>query len=227
MTCRNCNNTLVGTEDFCPYCGTSQKEVEIKAVPAEEKNDSSKVPEGSIFQSEPVYIYADSPKEKKDSKTRVATVMVSLFFMTLLVIGGLSLARYFNLTPAFSSLLSTLPSQESTSPESTSEAEFDSSLGLVPPDINFKSTLCTATSEKGLPMRKGPDNTYAQIDTLANGTLLQVTGKCLQNDLWVYVYVPSLDLYGWVQASYITDSSAIKEPDTSKAESDEPKSSAE
>ena len=36
MTCRNCNNTLAGTEDFCPFCGTAQKEIEIKAIPCKE-----------------------------------------------------------------------------------------------------------------------------------------------------------------------------------------------
>ena len=211
MTCKNCKNTLTGTEDFCPYCGASQKAPEIKAIPTEEKAAPPKTAESSIFQSEPVYIYAEPPKGKKDTKTKVATILVSLFLLTILVIGGLSLAQYFNLTPAFSALLSTLPSQESTSPQSTLEAEFNSSLGLVPPDINFKSTLCTVESEKGLALRKGPDNAYAQIETLSKGTVLQASGQSLQNNLWVYAYVPSLDLYGWVLASYITDTSAIKE----------------
>lgn len=214
MTCRNCNNTLAGTEDFCPFCGTAQKEIEIKAIPCEEKSDAKAPPESSIFQSEPVYIYAEPPKEKKDTKTKVATVFVSVFLLTLLIVGGLSLAQYFNLTPAFSALLNTQPSQEeSILPGNTAESEFDSGIGVLAPDINLKSTLCTVTSEKGLPLRKGPDNTYAQSDTLKFGTSVQVTGKSLQNDMWVYVYVPSLDLYGWISASYITRSAVIKEPD--------------
>lgn len=228
MTCRNCNNTLAGTEDFCPFCGTAQKEIEIKAVPAEEKNVSQKPPESSIFQNEPVYIYSEPPKAKKDAKTKVATVLVSVFLLILLIIGGLSLGQYFNLTPAFSDLLGTLPSQEeSTTPADTSEGEFDSSLGVVSPDINFKSTLCTVTSEKGLPVRKGPDNTYAQADFLEYGTAIQVTGKSLQNDLWVYVYIPSLDLYGWISASYISRTALIKEPDTEDGTAPIPETKAE
>ena len=214
MTCKNCNNTLSGTEDYCHYCGTSQKEIEIKAIPCEEKTDTAKAPESSIFQSEPVYIYTEPPKEKKDTKTKVATVLVSVFLLVILAIGGLSMAQYFNLTPAFSALLSTRPSpQESTTITAPSESEFDSRLGLVPPDISFKSTLCTVTSEIGLPVKKGPDNSYAQIDILEAGTTIQATGKSLKDDLWVYVYVPSLDLYGWVSASYITQSSSLKIPD--------------
>jgi hypothetical protein len=226
MTCKNCNNTLVGTEDFCPYCGTSQKENEIKAIPIPEKADTPQSSEGSIFHSEPVYIYTDPPKEKKDAKTKIATVLVSVFLLSILVIGGLSLMQYFNLTPAFSALISTLPNRkEDTTYADTIESEFDSSVGTVTPDINFKNTFCTVTSEKGLPLRKGPDNSYAQTELLSKDSLLQVTGKSLQNDMWVYVYVPSLDIYGWVSASYITHSASLKEPDiTELTEADtEPK----
>ena len=89
MTCKNCNNTLTGTEDFCPYCGTSQKTSEIKAIPTEEKSDSSKLPESSIFQSEPVYIYAEPPKEKKDTKTKVKTVGMKYYLIVLGIIAAL------------------------------------------------------------------------------------------------------------------------------------------
>lgn len=223
MNCKNCNNTLAGTEDYCPYCGTPQKFPDLNIQTSEDRG-KDKIPqpkntENPIFQSEPVYIYTEPPKEKKDSKTKIAVSMVSIFLISLLLIGVFSLAQYFNLTPAFSSLLSTLPSEEpDTKPlETTTESEFDSSLGLVSPDISFKSTLCTVISENGLPLRKGPDNVYAQIDSISNGTSLQAIGKSLQNNLWVYVYVPSLDLYGWVSGSYISENSALREPDTAES----------
>ena len=221
MNCRKCNKALTGTEDFCPFCGTAQKNAEIKATPVEEKADATPAIESSIFQSEPVYIYAEPPKEKKDAKTKIAITMVSLFLLTLLVVSGLSLARYFNLTPAFSSLFSTLPTEEKNLQDTTLQSEFNNSIGLVSPDISLKSTLCTVANEKGLPLRKGPDNSYAQIEILSPGASLQVTGKSLQNDLWVYVYVPSLDLYGWINGSYISLSSSLKEPDTTEFFSEE------
>ena len=221
MLCKNCNNNLTGTEDYCPYCGTPQKFPDLKITPVED-SDKDKIPqpkttENPIFQSEPVYIYSEPPKEKKDPKTKIALSLVSVFLLTLLVLGSFSLAQYFNLTPAFSSLFSTLPNDDSDTPtlETTTEGEFDSTLGLVSPDISFKSTLCTVTSEN-LALRKGPDNAFAQIDTLTNSTSLQVIGKSLQNNLWVYVYVPSLDLYGWVSGSYISESSALKESSTAE-----------
>ena len=219
MTCKNCNNTLSGTEDYCPYCGTPQKFPDIKITSTEEKEPPPiKTTESSIFQSEPVYIYSETPKDKKDSKTKIAVTMVSLFLLTLLFIGGFSVAEYFNLTPAFSSLFSTLPTNEPDTPdyEITTEGEFDISLGLVSPDISFRSTLCTVISEQGLPLRKGPDNAFAQIETLPDGTALQVMGKSLNNNVWVYVYIQSLDLYGWVSGSYISESSALKIPSSAE-----------
>ena len=222
MTCKNCNNTLSGTEDYCPFCGIPQKFSDIKTTGTEKSEDEipaqTKPIESPIFQSEPVYIYTEPPEAKKDHKTSLATVLVSAFLLCLLGVGIFSATRYFNLTPAFSSLLSTMPKEDtsSTVPESTTEGEFNSSLGLIAPDISLKSTLCIVTSEKGLPLRKGPDNAFAQIDTIDNGITLQVVGKSLHNDLWVYVYVPSSDLYGWVSGSYITESSALK--DISSAE---------
>jgi hypothetical protein len=213
MTCRNCNNTLSGTEDFCPYCGAAQKTSEIKAAPTVEKIETPTVNESSIFQSEPVYIYSEAPKEKKDTKTKLAITLVSLFLLTIMTIGGLTIAGYFNLAPAFSSLFSTTSSQtESTLQTTEVSVEFNSAIGLVYPDINLKSTLCTVTSEKGLAVRKGPDNSYAPLGILSDGTDIRVTGKSLNNDLWVYIYVPSADIFGWVSASYISESSLIKEP---------------
>ena len=221
MLCKNCNNNLTGSEDYCPYCGTPQKFPDLKVTPSENKDTDKTSPapsESSIFHSEPVYIYADPPQEKKDPKTKLTVVLVSLFLLTLLGVGIFSVSQYFNLTPAFSSLFAVLPTSDSetTILETTTEVEFDSFLGLVSPDINLKSTACTVTSEKGLPLRKGPDNAFAQIDTLSNGTSLQVIGKSLGNNLWVYAYVPSLDLYGWVSGSYICENSALSAPDTAE-----------
>ena len=224
MNCKNCNKSLSGNEDYCPFCGAPQKFPDLKVTATENTEAESILPktsESSIFHSEPVYIYAEPPKEKKDAKTKISISLVSVFLITLLIIGCFSLAQYFNLTPAFSSLFSTLPSEDisESSLEITSEDEFDSSMGLISPDISFKSTLCTVASEKGLPLRKGPDNAFAQIGNISSGTTLQAIGKSLQNNLWVYVYVPSLDLYGWVSGSYISENSAFR--DSYSAESTE------
>ena len=164
-------------------------------------------------------------KTKKDSKTKLATILVSIFLLTLLVVGGFSLSQYFSLTPAFSSLFSTLPTETTITPtlETTTETEFDNTIGLVSPDISFRSTLCIITSDEGLPLRKGPDNAFAQIDFLSKGTSLQAMGKSLHNNLWVYVYVPSSDIYGWVSGSYISQNSALTEPSSAVYNEADPK----
>ena len=77
MLCKNCNNNLTGSEDYCPYCGTPQKFPDLKVTPSENKDTDKTSPapsESSIFHSEPVYIYADPPQEKKGPKTKLAVV---------------------------------------------------------------------------------------------------------------------------------------------------------
>ena len=223
MLCRNCNNKLSGEEDFCPHCGVPQKLTDIlsssdKNAP-EVKNQNQDSP---IFQTEPVCIYTDPPKESKRSKAPF--IFISVFIITLLIIGTLTVAEYFQLTPAFSDLFQT---KESTAPDSdnlTVSQEYDRSLGTIAPDVNFKSVLCTVSSEKGLTLRKGPDNSYAALEHIPFDTALQVIGKMLQNDLWGYVYIPSLDLYGWLLCSYITEYSSISKPETT-AKDEETKAS--
>lgn len=220
MLCRNCNHNLSGEEDFCPHCGVPQKLTDVSISDVEninkEKTESNSIKkqDHSIFQNEPVYIYTDPPKEKDNKKSKVAIAFISLFIVTLLIIGVLTLGEYFQLTPAFSDLFQSEPSTtEPLSLETVVSDEYDNSLGLVPPDINFKSTLCTVMSEEGLSLRKGPDNRYAAIYTVPYGTNLQIIGKSLHNNLWGYVYIPSVDLYGWLLCSYLTEQSELNEPE--------------
>lgn len=220
MNCHNCKNSLNGDEDFCPRCGVPQRFTDTDST-KKEKTEAA-VKDSSIFHSEPVYIYTDAPpKEIANKKPKFTILLVSTFIITVLGIGAVTLGQYLKLTPVFSELFTSQTTAESTSAKGTSEAEFDSSIGTVQPDISLKSTPCTVTSEKGLPLRKGPDSSYAQTELLEKDTLLQVTGKSLQDDTWVYVYVSSLDVYGWVSGSYITRSASAEEPDiTQEAKAD-------
>ena len=100
MLCRNCNNKLSGEEDFCPHCGVPQKLTDIlsssdKNAP-EVKNQNQDSP---IFQTEPVCIYTDPPKESKRSKAPF--IFISVFIITLLIIGPLQLRNIFSLLPLF------------------------------------------------------------------------------------------------------------------------------
>ena len=220
MLCRNCNNNLSGEEDFCPHCGFPQKIIDVSNSSDSKQPEEKITPkqESSIFNSEPVYIYTDTPKEPKKSKG--AFIFISLFIFTLLIIGTATAVQYFQLTPAFSALFQSQTTSQSEQENLTVSEEFDSSIGTIAPDVNFRSALCTVSSEKGLILRKGPDNTYAKIEHIPFGTALQIIGKSLQNDLWGYVYIPSLDLYGWLLCSYLTEYSKSTETDTTVSQED-------
>ena len=211
MQCRNCKNTLSGDEAFCPYCGTQQKlidsDVSVNNTAEEQKHPNEK---SSIFHSEPVYIYSDPPEEASPKKSKAAAVFVSLFIITLLIIGAVTLGDYFNLVPALSDILISNDTTESFDEEPSYESA-DTTLGVIVPDINLKSRIYTVSSQEGLPLRKGPDNSFAVIDNVSYGTDVQLIGRTLQNNIWGYVYIPSLDYYGWLTCSYLTDNSQIEE----------------
>lgn len=213
MNCHNCKNPLRGDEDFCPKCAAPLRFTDTDSAKKDQPTQDT-----SIFQSEPVYIYPEASKEKSQTKPRFTMVFVSLFIITVLGIGAFSLAQYFRQIPVFSQLFATT---ETTAPADTTTLlqETDNSIGTILPDINIKTTAYTVTAERGLSLRKGPDNAYATICNLSYGTSLHLVGKGLTSDLWVYVYVPAEDIYGWVAASYITESSMLTR---SEAEKDKP-----
>lgn len=222
MLCRNCNNKLSGEEDFCPHCGVPQKLTDVSSATDSKSQEEKNIPkrESPIFQNEPVYIYPDTSKEHKKSKGPF--IFISVFIVTLLIIGTLTIADYFQLTPAFSALF--MPETTTSEPlidNSDAPQDYDSYLGTISPEISLKSTLCTVTSRKGLTLRKGPDNAYAKIEDIPLGTALQVIGKNALNDIWAYVYIPSLDLYGWVSGSYITENSAYESHTSAESEEEE------
>ena len=55
-----------------------------------------------------------------------------------------------------------------------------------------------------LSLRKGPSDAYGLIRSLEAGTQLQITGGTAVTDSWIYVYVPSEDCYGWVNAAFVS-----------------------
>jgi hypothetical protein len=223
MQCRNCKNTLSGDEDFCPRCGIPQKLTDISSHIKNISDSTEKNPlieeKGSIFQNEPVYIYTDPPKESSSKKSKAATVFVSLFIITLLIIGAVTLTDYFGLVPAISELFVT-ENIGSINEEDLSQEEPDTILGVIAPDINLRVSVYTVSAQNNLPLRKGPDNSYALIDTVSYGTDVQLIGKTLQNNIWGYVYIPSLDYYGWLMCSYLSDNFSEENPDQNLTKSE-------
>lgn len=219
MLCRNCNYILNGDEAFCPHCGFSLKAQDEKNIHNEkEEQDISNKTNCSIFENEASEQEDILPQKSKKSKS--AANVIALFIFILIVIAAFTAVQYFDLAPAISSLISSAVSSENT--ETTRRApleeDFDSSTGVISPDINYKPAQYTVSAPKALPLRKGPSESYALVASVSPGTRLQITGGSLENDSFVYVYIPSEDTYGWLNASYLTESSLLQESLSTTAE---------
>lgn len=239
MLCKNCNNPLIGNESFCPHCGQAialaekertstqnkDSQMEINHSGVFEISDAPVQEHCSIFDSEGTDLPLDETKRVQNKKrSKAAMTLVGLFVFILLAIAFFTAVQYFDL---LSPVLSYLSVQQTTQELiSTSNRELKGDEGLLPPEINYKPEIYTVSSKDPLSLRKGPADSYALISLVQSGMRLQVTGAAIDNLSWLYVYIPSLDLYGWLNAAYLTKESALAEKTTqkeseAKSESDE------
>lgn len=220
MLCRNCNYILSGEEDFCPHCGqalksqaSDEKNAIIKDIPLTAGKEAESAYASSIFESEPEVPDENTSTNQKKS-SRSAKSLVALFAVILIAIAGFAAAEYFNLTPAIASFIASVSENNAVNDNNTNTSNLSTDVpadtGLVAPEINYKPAIFTVTSKKALPLRKGPSDNYAQLDSAGQSTQLQVIGGCLSNDNWVYVYIPAKDIYGWLNASYLSADSALE-----------------
>lgn len=216
MLCRNCNYILSGTEDFCPHCGQATKTQEAETTQENEgislnsANPHTANKGSSIFDIESAENEDEAPKKSK-GKNKAAVTLVSMLVFILIVIALFTAADYFDLAPAISSFISKqVTATDETKDTLTTQGELNGTEGMLPPQINYKPITCTVTSQKPLPLRKGPGDTYAPIGTVPYGTRLQITGGCNENDIWVYVYIPSEDAYGWLSASFLASEASLE-----------------
>lgn len=229
MLCENCNNPLNGSECFCPHCG---QELTLKE---NEKDDSTKkgneinhsgtfeisdIPENihcSIFDSDSIDVPLSELANKSDKKrSKTAMTLVGLFVFILLAIALFTGVQYFDLLTPVLSYLRVDSTTEGL--VSTSYSELKGDEGLLPPEINYKPEIYTVTCQGSLPLRKGPSDGYALISLVPSGMRLQITGATINSLSWVYAYIPSLDLYGWLNAAYLTKDSLLAEGDIIKDE---------
>ena len=226
MLCSNCNYILSGEEAFCPHCGQAIKMQEIKKDEEAENDIVINVtdlpsPKGksTIFDQEPTEGSAYEAEEPQGKKSRGGLVVISLFVLILVATAVFTCLEYFDLAPVIASYIS----EKTSSPEDnaliTTASELSGTEGMLPPEISYKPVIHTVTCVKPLPLRKGPDEGYAPVGYVQHGTRLQVTGGCLANDRWVYVYIPAKDAFGWLDASYLMQDSVPLS--TSPSEKDE------
>lgn len=210
MLCRKCNYILKGDEAFCPHCGQATKTQEENQQlnnPIENSSDISSKDKCSIFDNDGDE--EEIKEEKKPKRSKAAFNIIALFVFILIVIAAFTAVQYFDLAPAISSLIDSAVSSSVTeeAENDLSEKDFDIATGLIYPDINYKPVQYIVSSHKPLSLRKGPGDTYAALTSLAPGTRLQITGGSVSSDTFVYVYVPSEDVYGWLNASYLSETS--------------------
>lgn len=230
MLCKNCSNPLNGSERFCPHCGQAlplpenvQKDLQEQA----ELNHTGKfqiadIPDDthcSIFDSEvddpPL---SETTHNAKKGRRKMAGALMGVFAVILLAIALFTAMQYFDLLSPVASYLSVKQTTEGL--VSTSFATLKGDEGLLMPQINYKPSLYTVTSPQSLSLRKGPNDGYALISLVPTGTSLQVIGGSINKEGWVYVYVPSLDFYGWLDAAYLSGADTLAQSSTKEDSSD-------
>lgn len=237
MICRNCNYILTGSEQFCPHCATpvskKDNENEASALPPAiftsdklRDTDEIKQPSNRIFMSP-----EQESTEQDVSKGKKRLVLVSLtLLLVFLCTCAFFLAKKLDIAPVLSSLIPDTSQADVSQTESrlvtTKVSELSENYGLLPADISYKPTNCFVSSASSLPMRKGPDDTYAQITTIRVGQQLQIIGGSLLTDKWLYIYHPEEDLYGWAKAAFLSSAESLEESTESQEQTDERESDA-
>lgn len=218
MTCKKCSYILYGSENYCPHCG---EKCQGEEVPNQQKPEPEPKPifisrdtsygdimtKGRIFQPEEAFedisaARKEKARKKEKASSRGLLAFLSVLCLLLLCAAVFTAADYFDIAPAVADFFE----QKVTTSESltTTESNFGITSGTVMPQINYAPVNCTVSSAKSISLRKGPSEAYGQIFALKSGTEVQVTGGSAESENWVYVYVASEDIYGWVSASFIS-----------------------
>lgn len=202
MICKNCNYILSGKESFCPDCGTP---CEKDRAYQREQNTPQVIFSPEKEPSSPIFA-SDVPPvpEHTEKKSRAGLYLIIVLCTVILGTVAVSVTDMVDFTPVIASLLSF--SEETTTEEATSPSEYDLLSGIIPPAVNYRTSIAYISGETGQALKKGPDNSYGQIDVLTVGTIIHIVGGEKEKSEWVYVYSPEKDIYGWLSSSYISSS---------------------
>lgn len=223
MICRNCKFNLQGSEKYCPNCGApllaEKKEITSQAEPPkapeifftpvkEEEKDTPEIFRTHRENSEEQTQTGTEKKQRGSKSSSKAPVMLMLLLITaVLTVGLFVAAEKFNITPVILDYLGGAKTETDATELVYSPAEIltpSPEDGTVKPDINYTSTEARVARINLLALRKGPSDAYGLIRSLESDTQLQIMGGTAVTDSWIYVYVPSEDCYGWVNAAFVT-----------------------
>lgn len=219
MFCKKCSYILSGSESYCPSCGTpcekvfGENEAESPAsIFGTPQNETAKGKE--IFEDSTTYVKEKEGRKKSKSGVAFVSVLILVVFLAAAIVA----ADYLNISPAISTIFEKVQSAAE-GENTTTSAEYDFSSGTVTPTVVYETTPAYNTRKDGQVLRKGPDETYAEIQTVPFNTPVHILGAADSQALWVYVYVPEEDVYGWLMSSYLSDEKKETEFDeTSKEE---------
>ena len=223
MICRNCNYILGGNEQFCPHCGFST------SMSAQTDPDTTKPP--SIFSAEKeiddetkqtankIFLSADDSNiyEEPIKKGKKTAVIIALSLLLLVLCTcAFFISRKLDIAPALSALLpgESTTQQAPTTTEALVSAvtgSLEESFGVIAPEILYKPVNCHIVSNTIIPIRKGPGDFYGQTTVIDAGQQVQIIGGDVAQKDWAYIFIPSIDCYGWIKGAYLTQSDSLDE----------------
>ncbi len=237
MICRSCKFSLQGSEKFCPNCGAPLSEMpkdvtREKITPPEPprifftpvKNEQEPDGDFGVFDEEapssdeaPVKKRKGQKKKKSGSKAPVALML--LLLLVILTATLFVAAEHFDVAPA---IMQYLELEEKTTSEAGDKIyDYDKNDGIMSPDISYAPTGAYIAKNDSLTLRKGPDDSYGMLMTLKTGCQIQILGGTSLDSMWIYVYVPFYDCYGWLNSSFVTLFSDAENPSEAKTTEEE------
>ena len=226
MICRNCKFSLHGSEKFCPNCGAplseDSDEKSIRQLQPPPPPDifftpvkQETVQEVSSHREAMPSNHREAPLQERKTKqrSRAPLVLSLVILLAILITGIFAAAEHFNVAPVIMQYLSgstvqKSPEQKDFSSENTSLTD----TGIIMPEISYAPTQAFVANKPSLSLRKGPSDSYGLIRNLTSGCQLQILGGTVNDEIWVYAYIPYYDCYGWLNSSFITLYNNLENP---------------
>lgn len=229
MICRNCKFSLQGSERFCPNCGAPLSEDndeklsrQIAPPPAPEiffTPVRQNAAESGIFREMPAATCPAPQKAEKKRRAKAPIVLALVILLAVLITGAFAAAEHFNVAPVIMQYLNGTPANNNPgASEDTEEKTTLTDTGIIMPEISYTPTQAFVANRPSLSLRKGPSDSYGLIRGLNSGCQVQILGGSVTDEIWVYVYVPFYDCYGWLNSSFVTLYNSLETPEVMQTE---------
>lgn len=219
MFCKKCSYILSGSESYCPSCGTPCEKVFDEK---EAESPASIFGTGQVKSQGGTEIFEDNmpyvKENKKEKKSKSGVAFAAVLILATVAAAAIVAADYLDISPAISTIFEKVSSAVDKDSTTTTVSEYSSSAGTVTPSVVYDTTVAYNAKSDGQALRKGPDETYAEIQNVPYSTLVHILGASDSQALWVYVYIPEDDVYGWLMSSYLSDERPEEEFDETSEE---------